>query len=61
MGGNASLEDTHLKILKHAKTLFPGLHRHGASRLVRLDDPEPCQNAIPKTSTQRTHVTVAPA
>eukprot|EP00959_Pyramimonas_sp_CCMP1952_P473891 9502505-Pyramimonas_sp.AAC.1 len=34
--GTASLE---LKTLKHAKTSFSGLHRHGSTLLLRLDNP----------------------
>eukprot|EP00959_Pyramimonas_sp_CCMP1952_P346745 7262768-Pyramimonas_sp.AAC.1 len=59
--GTAPLEDNRLKTLKHAKTLFSGFYCHGSTRLLRLGDPESCQNAVLGTSTPRSNVITAPS
>eukprot|EP00959_Pyramimonas_sp_CCMP1952_P102139 2136533-Pyramimonas_sp.AAC.1 len=57
---SAPLGNNRLEILKRFEHTIPGPPTPRTNLLCRLGDPESCQTVIPRISTPRINITVAP-
>eukprot|EP00959_Pyramimonas_sp_CCMP1952_P257833 5388279-Pyramimonas_sp.AAC.1 len=58
--GSVPIGDDRWNILKRANIPFSELQRLEPTWLLRLENPDSCQNTTPLTSTPRINATVAP-